>query len=222
VYVPRGCKEAYENEWYWVKEFREFDVETDISVMQDAIYTKPVTTGPGGDVTIDIYLKNAQAASTYSFDLVLPEGVSVVSDELSTRHTDHSKTFVDEGYNTYSFAITSGSSTPLTGNDGAIRSVKLHVDKDATPGGFTADIVNAHYTQPNGTVVPLDNTITLFTILDHLPGDVNEDGKVNVGDIMAVINLMGSLTNAEKADVNGDGKVNVGDIMAIINIMAEK
>ena len=56
-----------------------------------------------------------------------------------------------------------------------------------------------------------------------IKGDVNGDGKVNVGDIMAVINVMaGQGGEAEKAaaDLNGDGSVNVGDIMAVINIMA--
>jgi len=56
-------------------------------------------------------------------------------------------------------------------------------------------------------------------------GDVNGDGKVNVGDIMAVINVMaGQGQNIDKnaADVNNDGSVNVGDIMAVINIMAGK
>ena len=53
-------------------------------------------------------------------------------------------------------------------------------------------------------------------------GDVNGDGNVNVGDIMAVINVMATNAYDDKADVNQDGKVNVGDIMAVINIMAEK
>ena len=57
---------------------------------------------------------------------------------------------------------------------------------------------------------------------DDKPGDVNGDGNVNVGDIMAVINVMASGTYDQKADVNGDGNVNVGDIMAVINIMAGK
>jgi hypothetical protein len=60
-------------------------------------------------------------------------------------------------------------------------------------------------------------------IVEMKPGDVNGDGKVNVGDIMAVINFMAGQTagiNKDIADVNGDGNVNVGDIMAIINIMA--
>ena len=58
-----------------------------------------------------------------------------------------------------------------------------------------------------------------------IAGDVNDDGAVNVGDIMAIINFMAGLTagiNDAVADVNHDGAVNVGDIMAIINIMAGK
>ena len=57
-------------------------------------------------------------------------------------------------------------------------------------------------------------------------GDVNNDRKVNVGDIMAVINVMAGTEEpafggtSSDADVNADGNVNVGDIMAIINLMA--
>jgi len=53
--------------------------------------------------------------------------------------------------------------------------------------------------------------------------DVNGDGEVNVGDIMAIINIMAGTSgemDKDAADVNGDNKVDVGDIMAIINIMA--
>jgi len=53
-------------------------------------------------------------------------------------------------------------------------------------------------------------------------GDVNGDGNVNVGDIMAVINIMAEQTYKPEGDVNNDGSVNVGDIMAVINIMANK
>ena len=67
-----------------------------------------------------------------------------------------------------------------------------------------------------------DGTLTV-TAKPLKPDDVNGDSKVNVGDIMAVINYMaGQAEGIDKkvADVNGDEKVNVGDIMAIINIMA--
>ena len=56
-----------------------------------------------------------------------------------------------------------------------------------------------------------------------IPGDVNGDGEVNVGDLVCVSNFMageaGDITK-EAADVNKDGEVNVGDMVTITNIMA--
>ena len=56
-----------------------------------------------------------------------------------------------------------------------------------------------------------------------IPGDVNRDGEVNVGDLVCVSNFMageaGDITQ-EDADVNKDGEVNVGDMVTITNIMA--
>jgi hypothetical protein len=58
-----------------------------------------------------------------------------------------------------------------------------------------------------------------------LTGDVNGDGEVGIGDIVAVTNVMAGLVGdglpvAVNADVNGDGEVGIGDIVAITNIMA--
>ena len=54
-----------------------------------------------------------------------------------------------------------------------------------------------------------------------LKGDVNGDGKVNVSDVTALINMIMGITtmDATVADVNGDGKVNVSDVSALINII---
>ena len=54
-----------------------------------------------------------------------------------------------------------------------------------------------------------------------LQGDVNGDGKVNVSDVSALINMILGITPTDKtrADVNGDGRVNVSDVTALINII---
>ena len=54
-----------------------------------------------------------------------------------------------------------------------------------------------------------------------LLGDVNGDGRVNVSDVSALINMILGLTPMDKtrADVNGDGRVNVSDVTALINII---
>lgn len=69
--------------------------------------------------------------------------------------------------------------------------------------------------------VPLVLSYTSF-----LKGDVNLDGQVGIGDIVAITNVMAGIeTDAgviARADVNEDNTVGIGDIVAITNIMAGK
>lgn len=51
--------------------------------------------------------------------------------------------------------------------------------------------------------------------------DVNKDGKVNVEDAKAALDLAVNLV-AEKVDVNQDGKVNVKDAEAVLEKVKEK
>ncbi len=56
----------------------------------------------------------------------------------------------------------------------------------------------------------------------HLKGDVNEDGKVDINDVVCVINQMAGVSTYRYADVNEDEGVDINDVVAIINIMAGK
>ena len=56
-----------------------------------------------------------------------------------------------------------------------------------------------------------------------LRGDVNNDKRVGIGDIVAVTSLVAGESTGiptEIADVNRDGKVGIGDVIAITNIVA--
>ena len=55
-----------------------------------------------------------------------------------------------------------------------------------------------------------------------LPGDVNEDGFIDISDIVAIINHMAGTTLRDTADVNNDTQVDISDIVAVINLMAKK
>ncbi|MBQ3753375.1 MAG: Ig-like domain-containing protein [Prevotella sp.] len=63
-------------------------------------------------------------------------------------------------------------------------------------------------------------------IVDSSPinkGDVNEDGKVNGTDLVALTNIiLGKSAQKASADVNGDGKVNGTDYVALANIILGK
>ncbi len=53
----------------------------------------------------------------------------------------------------------------------------------------------------------------------NLPGDVNNDGEVNIADVNMVINLIFGGGSSQSADVNNDGEVNIADINAVIDII---
>jgi hypothetical protein len=73
------------------------------------------------------------------------------------------------------------------------------------------------------SVVGTPSEPLVLDITDVLKGDVNGDGKVGIGDIITITNVMaGEATDevAKRADVNHDGEVGIGDIISITNIMA--
>ncbi len=51
-------------------------------------------------------------------------------------------------------------------------------------------------------------------------GDVNEDGKVDISDIVAIINQIAGTATYANANVNEDNNVDISDIVAVINIIA--
>ncbi len=68
--------------------------------------------------------------------------------------------------------------------------------------------------------LPSTPMILSMTLKDRLKCDVNEDGKVDISDIVAVINQIAGTATYRYADVNDDGKVDISDIVAIINFIA--
>ena len=57
-------------------------------------------------------------------------------------------------------------------------------------------------------------------VTTYLKGDVNEDGEVDINDVVAIINQMAGTASWRYADVNDDEKVDINDVVAVINIMA--
>ncbi len=69
-----------------------------------------------------------------------------------------------------------------------------------------------------------DFKLTYYGPASNIPGDVNEDGSVNINDVVAIINQMAGTANWPNANVNSDpeGNVDINDVVAVINIMAGK
>ena len=59
-----------------------------------------------------------------------------------------------------------------------------------------------------------------FTVATGKTGDVNEDGQVDISDIVAIISQISGKATFVNADVNKDGSVDISDIVAVINLIA--
>ncbi len=60
---------------------------------------------------------------------------------------------------------------------------------------------------------------------NRIPGDVNEDGNLDIADLNILTNIVLGMTAAEEypnADINGDGAVNTSDLNLLTTILLEK
>ena len=234
--VPYGTGDAYATATGWqnFKEIVECDPEgTDISQLANAIYIEPFAVKVGENAQMQICLKNADAATAYVFDLVLPEGITVAKndkgkyiDELSDRHDDHTRTFNYKGDNAYSLSTLSGNSEQLTGNDGPIRLVTIEASDNMVEGNYAIEIKNASYSKPDGTLVSLPDTRAVVTVEDYVLGDVNGNGGVDIGDAVSIVNYLvgkeSSIFVAKAADTNKNGQIDIGDAVTIVNLLVGK
>ena len=85
-----------------------------------------------------------------------------------------------------------------------------------------------------GIVYEIDTTIdeakvvnaNKCTISDYVstvfPGDVNDNGSLNIDDVTALINYLlshNTTINEANADVDGDGRINISDVTSLINLL---
>lgn len=112
----------------------------------------------------------------------------------------------------------------ISRRDGKIMTIKL-VPKEVLPeGNYNIGLSNILLGSKGLENVYAGEDITIdFGVNGVVPGDANKDGKLGIGDIIAIKNIMagksdGYDTNA--ADANQDSIVNTEDINVILNFMA--
>ncbi len=106
--------------------------------------------------------------------------------------------------------------------DGVILTLTFEISEKVTPGtklniGVSAD--DDAFIDSSLTPVELNITNNGIIAINYLPGDVNNDGKVNMTDVVLLRrDITGGYNvsvNKSAEDVNADGKVNMTDVVLI-------
>ena len=116
------------------------------------ISVSPVTVPQGATVPINIELNNDQPYVAFTFNLNLPDGITVVSITKTNRLKDHSETMPEDPYKSpLGFGALSASNKVIGGNSGALFTVNVTVDETVAVGTkLTGTVSKATFAWVNG------------------------------------------------------------------------
>ena len=204
-----------------------------ISVLGDVLYTDDAVGVPSGTLVLPILLKNISSITGIQFELLLPDGITVAENStgkylatMSDRAVDQSISGSKLSNGNYQFVVFSGTSSALTGSEGAIAYVTLNVAESMATGVYTIGMKEVELTKTDGTSLHHKDLSSKLTLTEAIIGDTNGDGKVTVTDAVGIVNHVlhrtPSVFITKAADVNGDGSITVSDAVKVVNIVLNK
>lgn len=170
------------------------------------VYADAMTANAGDEVTLSVKMKNDSQISGYQYDLVLPEGMSVVTDEddfpmvfLSTARTTPAKmNFFDQSLISPSHLRVlcySSKGYSFSGNDGEVTLITVKVDENMVSGTYDLRLEDIQLSYSGNSYDTALKTVPI-TVIGKSPEtsasryDVNQDGKVTIADVNELINYL--------------------------------
>lgn len=184
----------------------------------------------GDIVTVALSLANKQEIGGFQTDFTVPEGFTVALNSKgkyditlnADRCVDHVVTTNKLSDGSIRVLAYSPSAEPFIGESGEICYIKLVADEDVKEGDHQLIFREILISESNGKGHRCDDLTSELSTLPVILGDVNNDHKVNVQDVLLTANVsVGKNVDGfifRAADVNKDGIINVSDVLLVANI----
>lgn len=177
-----------------------------------------ISLAPTGGSSQSYHVSTSSAGTVYQGNNSWTSGFAVNNSYFESVDTKELLGEVDEFGNQLLKARNEDGSLPYTSfmrlSDEAVNAI----DKGRNYTAFEGEKI-AKYISYNGPAPDLGCYEYVYHVA-MLEGDVNEDGLINITDVVAVINHIAGTQNWPLADVNEDKSVNITDVVKIINIIA--
>lgn len=234
LYVPVGSKSAYESAPVWSEFENIVEVVTDISTLDNAIYVDQVDGLVGGTIDIPVMMKSDFDVRGFQFTMELPVGTTINSwqvnpDRLPSGISASKVLPMEriEGNRIVATCVLNDGNKTFTGNEGVIATVNVTFGSNIEAGTYPIYLTEASISDASSTNQKVLSGVKANLVLDdYVVGDTNGDGKVLIGDVIAILNyIVGDKPedfNEKAADVNGDGLIVIGDVIAALNIIVGK
>lgn len=167
----------------------------------DGLHVADIKIAPGETKTISVELNNPD--DTYimlDFWMQLPEGISVAKDEegelLVVQNDERfTKTHIlevaEQGNNCYKVLIYSSRNAAIKGNSGELFSMTITASSNSANGNYQGRIYSQVFSNESRQEYnPADQTFNIAIDKPELKGDINEDGKVDIADVTALVDIV--------------------------------
>lgn len=161
---------------------------TDIDALADAIYVEPVTAAPGTRQVLSVQMKNSGEVSAFEFNLYLPDGITVASEDgillagLSNERTTDKKTsyFGSSVQPDGSLRVLCGTTAmneatgkpwAFEGNAGEVARITVEVPADYEEGVYEMSITDAKTSDNDG----------IKTLMDDMEGNMDVGNNQTTG-----------------------------------------
>lgn len=184
----------------------------------------------GDIVTVALSLANKQEIGGFQTDFTVPDGFTVALNSKgkyditlnADRCVDHVVTTNKLSDGPIRVLAYSPSAEPFIGESGEICYIKLVADEDVKEGDHQLVFREILISESNGKGHRCDDITSVLSTMPVILGDVNNDHKVNVQDVLLTANVsVGKDVDGfvfRAADVNKDGIINVSDVLLVANI----
>ena len=190
---------------------------------------KTVNTYSGASERVSVEMTNEQAITAFQCDIYLPDGISIATIDgeydinLSSRaKSSHSLSCVEQSDGSIRLLCYSMSLATFSGNEGELFDINFNISKEIE-GNYQVLINNVVLTDKAQNEYKSSAAIIDFNVKAYVPADVNNDGSINVTDVVATASYILGLDTKkfifEAADMNKDGVINVTDIVGIASII---
>lgn len=205
----------------------------------NVIYIEDTEALVDSEITLSVKMRNTVDVEGFGFDLVLPYGMTVVTDDdgnpmvslseerTTARRTDTFGAAMLPFYANSTVRVIAASSngSAIPAGDGEVCTVRVCVPKNMIEGTYRLLLQNISISDTDARSHDVKQIASTITIRALSLGDANGDTKFTVADLVAIAHyVLGRPPvnfSLRAADVNLDCKVNVADYIGVVHMLGE-
>lgn len=215
-----------------IRSFKNKQVKNEYQTDNTLAFASSLKASRGADFRLPIEMNNVNEISAVQFDLYLPEGMLLSTDEYgdyqielgdrttTRRHSVSSRVMSDGALRV---VVSSTQNATFTGNSGTLLSLVLFPQTTMEAGDYDVELKNIVLTDPQAARYAAADMKSVITVSAYTMGDVNNDTHIDVADLTGVVLFI--LENADAslvfnaADMDENGVVEVNDYAALVNVI---